>query len=204
MSPRPVDKEERKSVIATAAISIFREKGYAETTVEEIALGAGIGKGTVYEYFKSKDEIALRIFDEFFLHQEAHLNSLRASNKEPSMALSDFIRTSFDGIESYADVIPVYFEFWSSGTGKAMGLNKRMSSRFEKLALQVSKFLQKGKKLGKFSNSLDSAALSGVIISSIDGLRLYYTLYRPKPKFFSRQVEELEKVILGFLETKRN
>jgi hypothetical protein len=68
----------------------------------------------------------------------------------------------------------------------------------------VSKFLQKGKKLGKFSATLDSAALSGVIISSIDGLRLYYTLYRPKPKFFSRQVEELEKVILGFLETKRN
>ena len=88
------------------------------------------------------------------MQQEAHLNSLRASSKEPSLALSDFIRTSFDGIESYADVIPVYFEFWSSGTGKAMGLNKRMSSRFEKLALQVSKFLQKGKKLGLFTGNV--------------------------------------------------
>jgi hypothetical protein len=29
-------------------------------------------------------------------------------------------------------------------------------------------------------------------------------LYRPKPKFFSRQVDELEKVILGFLESRKN
>ena len=202
MSPRPVDKEERKTMIAGAAISIFREKGYTESTVEEIALRAGIGKGTVYEYFKSKDEIALRIFDEFFLYQEAELKNLQESPLEPIPALSQFIRSSFQGIDVFADVIPIYFEVWSSGTGKAMGLNKRMSSRFEKLALQVNKFLQKGKKMGKFSQSLDTVPLAGVIISSIDGLRLYYTLYRPKPRFFSRQIAELEKLILGFLEAK--
>lgn len=57
MAARIVDKDERKKEIATAALELFAENGFEATSVSRIARMAGIGKGTVYEYFKSKDEI---------------------------------------------------------------------------------------------------------------------------------------------------
>ncbi|MDD2360111.1 MAG: helix-turn-helix domain containing protein, partial [Syntrophaceticus schinkii] len=47
----------KREQILDAAATLFADKGYYATTVEEIASRAGIGKSTVYEYFSSKDHI---------------------------------------------------------------------------------------------------------------------------------------------------
>lgn len=44
----------KRDLIINSAISVFSSKGYHNTTIEEIAVQAGVGKGTVYEYFNSK------------------------------------------------------------------------------------------------------------------------------------------------------
>ncbi len=49
--------ENRREQILDAAIIVFGEKGFSAASVEDIARQAGIGKGTIYLYFKSKDEI---------------------------------------------------------------------------------------------------------------------------------------------------
>lgn len=49
----------KRERILTSAIELFTEFGYANTKIIDIASKANIGKGTIYEYFKSKDEIAL-------------------------------------------------------------------------------------------------------------------------------------------------
>ena len=70
MSPRPVDKEEKKRLIVNAALQVIKEKGFTDATVEEIASVAKIGKGTVYEYFKTKEEIVQKLVSDFFSEQE--------------------------------------------------------------------------------------------------------------------------------------
>jgi AcrR family transcriptional regulator len=55
--PRTKEKDERIAEISAAAKKIFLEKGYFNSTVEEIAKEAGVSKGTVYLYFKNKDEL---------------------------------------------------------------------------------------------------------------------------------------------------
>ena len=57
MTAKIVDKNAKKKMIMDTAIKIFSQKGYFQTTISEIAKEAGIGKGTIYEYFKSKEEI---------------------------------------------------------------------------------------------------------------------------------------------------
>ncbi|HWP96005.1 MAG TPA: TetR/AcrR family transcriptional regulator [Syntrophomonadaceae bacterium] len=54
---RPKDKEE---IILFAAISVFKDKGFTNTTIQDIANGAGLAKGTMYEYFKSKDDLFIQ------------------------------------------------------------------------------------------------------------------------------------------------
>jgi len=50
----------KRKEILTSANALFAEKGFHNTKMEEIAVSAGVGKGTLYEYFKSKQDI----FDE--------------------------------------------------------------------------------------------------------------------------------------------
>lgn len=62
MSPKLIDKAKRKKVIALRALDLFAEKGLEGTSISEVAKQAGIGKGTVYEYFSSKEELILTAF----------------------------------------------------------------------------------------------------------------------------------------------
>ncbi len=62
MSPRTKSqldnlKAEKREVIISAAMGLFSEKGYQSTSISMIAAGAGISKGLVYTYFKSKEEL---------------------------------------------------------------------------------------------------------------------------------------------------
>ncbi len=52
-------KEERIEDITNAAMEVFLEKGYQNTTMESIAEKAGLSKGGLYHYFKSKDMVLI-------------------------------------------------------------------------------------------------------------------------------------------------
>src|SRR5262250_3381524 len=57
-SSKPSASLKRKAIL-DAARSVFAKKGFADTSVEDIAEQAGIAKGTLYLYFPSKDQIYL-------------------------------------------------------------------------------------------------------------------------------------------------
>jgi TetR/AcrR family fatty acid metabolism transcriptional regulator len=57
-------KAEKRLAILDGAVRVFAEKGFFNTTVAEIARAAGVADGTIYLYFKSKDDLLLSVFDE--------------------------------------------------------------------------------------------------------------------------------------------
>lgn len=57
--PRVVDKQERRSNLVQAALSVFAEHGYHGATMQQVAERAGMSKGGLYEYFPSKTELLL-------------------------------------------------------------------------------------------------------------------------------------------------
>jgi len=52
-------KQQTRKAIIDAAIGLFTEKGFEQTSMDELARAAGVGKGTIYGYFKAKEEIFL-------------------------------------------------------------------------------------------------------------------------------------------------
>ncbi|MBE9530214.1 MAG: TetR/AcrR family transcriptional regulator, partial [Proteobacteria bacterium] len=58
-----MSKNEKKNQIIEAAAQIFAKNGFSGTIMAEIAHCAGIGKGTIYEYFKSKEELFFAVFE---------------------------------------------------------------------------------------------------------------------------------------------
>lgn len=57
MSPKIVDKEEKRLLIAHAAVQVFGNKGFDRTRMDDVATAAGVGKGTLYEYFNDKEDL---------------------------------------------------------------------------------------------------------------------------------------------------
>ena len=55
-----MEKNQKRQDILQAAMALFMDKGFQNTKMEDIAIDAGVGKGTLYEYFENKQDI----FDE--------------------------------------------------------------------------------------------------------------------------------------------
>lgn len=67
--PKIVNKDEKRREIAQACIPLLNEVGIKKFTVSAAAKIAGIGKGTIYEYFENKEDI---IFEVINIHIEKH------------------------------------------------------------------------------------------------------------------------------------
>lgn len=83
MSVREAKKQRNKQAIVEAAISLFSEQGYENTSIEQIARAAGVGKGTVYSYFQTKKDL-LKGFCEYEL-EKIHLELVKRSNQDASI-----------------------------------------------------------------------------------------------------------------------
>ncbi len=62
--PRKRRKEDRPAELMTAALGLFVEKGFAATRLEDVALCAGVSKGTLYLYFDSKEALFKSVIQE--------------------------------------------------------------------------------------------------------------------------------------------
>ncbi|MGB3209151.1 MAG: TetR/AcrR family transcriptional regulator [Desulforhopalus sp.] len=80
MSIRERKKQKTKKAILETAISLFSEHGYENTSIEQIAKTAGVGKGTVYGYFQTKKEI-IKGFCEYEL-DKIHMKLVNGSNQD--------------------------------------------------------------------------------------------------------------------------
>ena len=61
---RAQNKEAIRKRIVTAALSLFQTRGFDATTTKAIARKAGIAEGTVFNYFRTKEDIALHFFEQ--------------------------------------------------------------------------------------------------------------------------------------------
>jgi AcrR family transcriptional regulator len=72
-------KELRENQIKEAALKLFSEKGFYGTTITQIAEAAGLGKGTIYWYWKSKEELAFSLVEDML---SAFLELIEAAREE--------------------------------------------------------------------------------------------------------------------------
>jgi AcrR family transcriptional regulator len=90
-------KERRKKRILAAATKLFKNKGFADTTISDIAKSADVGVGTIYNYFSSKNQILLSIVADICIE------------KKPPETIyeNDPVKTLFSYLDSYFDEFTV-------------------------------------------------------------------------------------------------
>lgn len=92
---REQKKAQTRKAIIESAVQLFTDKGFADTSIEDIAKRAGIGKATVYTYFATKDEIFLNFCDESLDAAFATLQTSRNNDVKILDQLVEFFMLKF-------------------------------------------------------------------------------------------------------------
>jgi AcrR family transcriptional regulator len=111
MSPRPDVSEERKKEILDAAENVFVDRGLHNARIDDIAEEAGLSKGALYWYFKSKDDIILAILDRLFEREFANLKQLHTLDVSATERLSIFVDSILKEIRRWMRLLPIAYEF---------------------------------------------------------------------------------------------
>ncbi|MBN2118763.1 MAG: TetR/AcrR family transcriptional regulator [Anaerolineales bacterium] len=111
MSPRPNVSDQRKSQILNAAEDIFTKKGFDEARMNDIAEKTGLSKGTLYLYFKSKDDLIIAILDRIFQNEFRQLENLQQTEASASEAIWKLTDTIARDIVRLLRLIPIIYGF---------------------------------------------------------------------------------------------
>jgi AcrR family transcriptional regulator len=111
MSPRPDVSDERKSQILTAAEEVFTEKGFDQARMDDIAEQTGLSKGTLYLYFKSKDDLIIAILDRLFQREFRQMEKLVVSDKSARQCVDEFTDQATRDISAMLRLMPIAYEF---------------------------------------------------------------------------------------------
>jgi AcrR family transcriptional regulator len=172
----PIKRKEREYLahrkeILQSAEKVFAEKGFFQTTMNEIADVAEFGTGTLYKYFKSKEELYFTLIDEKV--EELHrLVKAELSQKTSAMErIKKVLGLQFEFIEKNRNFFRIYisersrFE-WNVKDDFGKGIHNKMVA-YIKILVQV---IREGVKGGEFKpiDPMDSAhALVGIVNSFV-------------------------------------
>ena len=167
---RIINKEEKRNAIALSCINLFCQKGIQKTSIEEIAKNACVAKGTIYLYFKNKDEIIFAIWDILTQQHEESVNARikpQMSSKEKILNYFNFI--DFEKIYDKEKLLVFYQNFVSS---MLIDETKLYTSYFESFFQRdyeyVFQYLQEGVLNSEFQID-DIDMLSNTIIIILKG-----------------------------------
>ena len=113
MSPRTKEqneeiREERRQVILNAALELFAENGYHSTPISAIAKKAGVSKGLIYNYFKSKEEILLVLYEQY-IDLISNLMDQNKDNEITNEEMERFFRLLTESMEKDNHYWKLYF-----------------------------------------------------------------------------------------------
>jgi len=113
MSPRPNVSDERKTQILNAAEDVFNQKGFDDARMDDIAEETGLSKGTLYLYFKSKNDLIIAILDRIFQREFKQLENLQQDGLSASAAIWKLTDIVTHDIVGMLRLIPIIYSFLS-------------------------------------------------------------------------------------------
>lgn len=163
--------EDKKTQIINAAIEVFAKQGLEKGKIADIAKVAKIGKGTIYEYFKSKDEIFRAIENMFIFDSKDQINKLIKSQKSPTEKIEEIISYSINMHTVMGDAALILAELWAQhGRGQLHGQKDsvfaNMYNDYHQAVLDV---LARGIEVGEF-RAMNKDGVASLLLAVIDGI----------------------------------
>lgn len=154
------DKRER---ILDAAFNLFEHYGFLKTTVDEIAREAHVGKGTIYFYFKNKEDILISLTDREITKGFSMITNAVLKEPNASDMLKKLLQVSFN----YFHNNKLLSKVMAMDQGLALSIIKEKNREFQGLAIsELRSLLEEGHKQGIF-REVDCEKVAYIIDSLI-------------------------------------
>jgi len=174
LSNRKTQKDKKNRIIEAAA-RVFAQKGYAGTAVADIAVQAEIGKGTIYAYFDSKEDLFFAVFGWYMMQSGAaakvSVSLLGGSAAQRLEALSDSIMGMWDEIK---DAFTLTIEFWAASSSSQMRERFKEAFRraYEEFRELVVALIRDGIERGEFRSDVNAESVAAALVGTWDALFL--------------------------------
>ncbi len=169
------ERGERYAQILDAAIDVFADKGFFKARISDVAEQAGVADGTIYLYFRNKDELLIRIFEE---KMGVMIDGVRAELlpvADPLERLRVFARHHFAQVEAHRTLAEV------------LQVELRLSNKFLKeyrpeklwqyLAI-IEECVRDGQACGRIRPEIDPYVFSWAFFGAMDELAMQWILQR--------------------------
>ncbi len=151
-------RREREDLIIQAAQDVLLEKGYYETSMDEIANRVGVAKGTIYTHFPGKEELVLAIFQRNMQNFLEQITEIVATDLTPRNKLEKIMALIYSGFFEQTQLMS---SIYNGVDIKRMLMEKNscMKDMWQALADSVSTLLEEGKALGEFDQMIPTTAM---------------------------------------------
>ena len=142
-STRETNKTKNRQAIIEAGIRIFIDKGVSETTVRDIIRSTGLASGTFYNYFNSKEEVLVAIFDDF---AKEIGKSVRVENVQPE-SFEEFLRIKLTRFFKFVSSKPEIYMIMSNNHNLVNNFSintPQIILEIDYLKEEISDYIKKG------------------------------------------------------------
>jgi TetR/AcrR family fatty acid metabolism transcriptional regulator len=187
---RSGDKHER---ILDAAVRVFAKKGFHATRVSEVADAAGVADGTIYLYFKSKDELLVSLFEDrverLFAFLEAELPRA-ATAPEKLRIIIELQLGLLEGERDLAEVITVILR----QSTKLM--KEHAVPKFTAYLDAIARVVADGQAAGELRDDVSPHLVARAIFGALDGIAMTWALGKADRGGLLRASGQLAEIFL--------
>lgn len=174
--PKIVDKEAKRISLMEAAAQVFAREGFVGTKMAHVAREADVGKGTLYEYFASKDELFLSVCQ----HCVRWPETAAVFSADPQHGLKALILDLAESYERATGFFNILIDYWAviireSGEHSDMFLS-RGAMLYERPLALLSEVIAAGQARSIFRADADTIMVARMAIAGLEGLRLQRAL----------------------------
>ena len=156
---------DKREAILRAATKVFAGKGYFNSKVSDIAVEAGIADGTVYLYFKSKDEILHSIFDRAMADFIAEGRRELAAIDNPAAKLTRIAELHLEKLGADRDMA-IVFQVELRGSTKFM--QEFSAAGFGEYLEIIRQTIEDGQRSGDFRKDIKSVIAAKILYGALD------------------------------------
>ena len=163
---------QRRDEIVSAAEKVFDARGFAATTMDAVAEEAGIAKGSLYNYFKSKQDLFLGVFTRVMARNEADAQQRLAEGESATYKLQSLLDLWIGRLEEHKRVGRLLLEFWATAAreDRQGELAKAFAAIYARWRDLLSGILDQGIAAGEFKAEYDSPVGASLIMAVLDGI----------------------------------
>lgn len=180
MAPKIVDKEEKRMLIAHAAGQVFGDKGFERTRIDDIAAVAGVGKGTIYQYFKDKETLLEGSFEIMMSAMASEMYAALEVERQPLDTLKEIARLTVEAMEHMGHGYRFFLEYTLHKSRKDEAF-PRLKEFLGQYRAGTESLLEAARSLGQIRSDVDVAAAAAAFAAWFDGAVFHWIILPEAP-----------------------